>query len=162
MLSGTVFIKKTRGSFDYRSDVKFYVAKWHDNSLVTVASSWQTHNPVHKSKRRIEGQRRDISQPNLIRSHNTGMGGVDLLDRFSLACRPSIRGKKWYWSLFMNVLNVAAVAAWRIHCKAKRKSLRHLEFRRQVLLRLLQGDRQEKGRRARQLAGQLSHLPSFS
>ncbi|KRZ92992.1 hypothetical protein T08_12968 [Trichinella sp. T8] len=61
MLSGTVLIKKTRGSFDYRSDGKFYVAMWHDNSLVTVASSWQTHNPVHKSKRRIEGQRRDIS-----------------------------------------------------------------------------------------------------
>ncbi|KRX30107.1 PiggyBac transposable element-derived protein 3 [Trichinella murrelli] len=32
----------TRGSFDYRSDGKFYVAKWHDNSLLTVASSWQT------------------------------------------------------------------------------------------------------------------------
>ncbi|KRX48145.1 PiggyBac transposable element-derived protein 3 [Trichinella murrelli] len=38
MLSGTVLIKKTRGSFDYRSDGKFYVAKWHDNSFNFFAS----------------------------------------------------------------------------------------------------------------------------
>ncbi|KRZ75222.1 PiggyBac transposable element-derived protein 3 [Trichinella papuae] len=108
----TALLKKTRGSFDYRNDGKVYVAKWHDKSLVTVASNWQTHNPLHKCKRRIKGQRRDISQPNLIRSYNTGMGGVDLLDRLSLSYQPSIQQKKWYWPLFVNVLNVATVAAW--------------------------------------------------
>ncbi|KRZ71345.1 PiggyBac transposable element-derived protein 3 [Trichinella papuae] len=161
MLSDTALIKKGRGSFDYRSDGKVYVAKWNDNSLVTVASNWQTHNPVHKSKRRIEGQRRDINQPDLIRSYNNGMGGVDLLDRLSSAYRPSIRGKKWYWPLFVNILNVATVAAWRIHCKATRKSLTHLEFRRQVVLCLLQGDRQEERTRARLPAGELSQLPDI-
>ncbi|KRZ66473.1 PiggyBac transposable element-derived protein 3 [Trichinella papuae] len=93
MLSDTALIKKTRGSFDYSSDGKVYVAKWHDTSLGTVDSNWQTHNSVHKSKRLIEGQRRDISQADLIRSYNTGMGGANLLDRLSLAYRPSIRGK---------------------------------------------------------------------
>ncbi|KRZ67360.1 PiggyBac transposable element-derived protein 3 [Trichinella papuae] len=57
MLSDTALIKKTRGSFDYRSDGKVYIAKWNDNSLVTIASNWQTHNPVRKSKRRIEGKK---------------------------------------------------------------------------------------------------------
>ncbi|KRZ73927.1 hypothetical protein T10_11925 [Trichinella papuae] len=39
-------LKKDRGSFDYRNDGKVvYVVKWHDNSRVTAASSWMTHEP---------------------------------------------------------------------------------------------------------------------
>ncbi|KRZ47312.1 hypothetical protein T02_13905 [Trichinella nativa] len=32
--------------------------------------------------------------PNIVRSYNTGMGGVDLL---AAAYRPTIRSEKWYW-----------------------------------------------------------------
>ncbi|KRY83454.1 PiggyBac transposable element-derived protein 3 [Trichinella pseudospiralis] len=135
-MSDTVHIKKTRMPFDYRSDGKVYCAKWYNNSVLTAASNEQTHSPLQKFKRRIEGQRKDINQPDLIRSYNNGMGGVDLLDRI-LAFNSR---KKMVLAAFVNILNVATVAAWRIHCKAKQKSLMHLKFRRKVILYLWQPD----------------------
>ena len=29
--------------------------------------------------------------------------------------RPSIKVKKWWWPLFINALNMATMAAWRLH-----------------------------------------------
>jgi hypothetical protein len=63
------------------------------------------------------------------------MGGVDLLDRLLGSYRPQLRSKKWYWNLFANGLNMAVVAAWRLHCHLHGKeSQSHLEFRREIVL----------------------------
>ncbi|KRZ02335.1 PiggyBac transposable element-derived protein 1 [Trichinella zimbabwensis] len=43
------------------------------------------------------------------------MGGVDTLDEVLSSYRPLLRSKKWWWNLFSNALNVAVVAAWRLH-----------------------------------------------
>ena len=96
-----------------------------------------THEPLHKCKRRVTGFTLDVPQPHLISTYNKGLGGVDLLDRLSASYRPSIRGKKWYWPLFTNVLNVSLVSAWRAHCHATNHNLSHLEFLRNVTLALL-------------------------
>ncbi|KRY34771.1 hypothetical protein T01_3793 [Trichinella spiralis] len=53
---------------------------------------------------------------------NTGMGEVDLLDRLGTANRPTRRSKKWSWPLFINVVNVATVGAWRNHCFVEERS----------------------------------------
>ena len=66
---------------------------------------------------------------------------VDLMDRLLETYRPVIREKKWYWPLFINLLNVSVVAAWRIHCiLEKANKLSHLEFRRYIALCLLKAD----------------------
>ena len=57
--------KSGRGSYDYRSDGLVYVAKWNDNSIVTICSNYSTHFPVHKCKRRVKGATMDVSQPHL-------------------------------------------------------------------------------------------------
>lgn len=132
--------KKGRGTYDYCSDGKVYVAKWNDNSVFAVASNWETHNPIHKVKRRVKGGEKEVTQPHLINSYNKGMGGVDLMDRLSETYRPTIRGKKWYWPLFVNLINVVMIAAWRIHCQVEPAKLSHLEFRRHVTLCLLKVD----------------------
>ena len=62
------------------------------------------------------------------------MGGVDLMDRLSASYRPMIQGKKWHWPLFLNALNVAIIASWRVHCKITKNNLTHIAFRRQVTL----------------------------
>lgn len=62
------------------------------------------------------------------------------MDRLLAAYRPSIRGKKWYWPLFTNALNVSVVAAWRLHCLVTETPLSHLEFRRDITLCLLKSD----------------------
>jgi len=113
---------KERGDFYYCTDGKVFVAKWHDNSTVTMASNWETHSPLHKVSRRVKGGKKEVTQPHLINSYNKGMGGVDLMDRLLESYPPVIRGKKWYWPLFINLLNVSVVAVWRIHCQLEKTS----------------------------------------
>ena len=78
-----------------------------------------------------------LQQPHLTNAYNQGKGGVDLMDRMLASYRPSIRGKKWYWPLFTNALNVTVVAAWRIHCKIAEYPMSHLDFRRKIAICLL-------------------------
>lgn len=54
--------------------------------------------------------------------------------------RPMIRGKKWYWQLSLNMVNVAMMATWRIRCRVDPDKLSHLEFQRHVTLCLLKDD----------------------
>jgi len=42
---------------------------------------------------------------------------MDLFDRLLSSYRPTIRGKKWLWPLFVHAINVTVVAAWRVHCR---------------------------------------------
>ena len=63
--------------------------------------------------------------------------GVDLMDRLLKAYCPTIRGKKEYWLLFVNLLNTTVVAAWKIHCQIGDKKITYIDFRRQVTLCLL-------------------------
>ena len=112
MISKKGMKKKTRGSYDYRCNGEIFVCKWHDNSIVNIASNHFTHEPVHRIKRRVRGQGTiEVTQPNFIRLYNKGIGGVDLLDRLLGSYRPMIRAKKWWWSLMTNLLNISIVAA---------------------------------------------------
>ena len=72
--------KQERGTYDYCSDGKVYIAKWHDNFVVNIASNWETHDPLRKLKRRIKGGAKEVTQPHLIGSYNKGMGGIDLIE----------------------------------------------------------------------------------
>ena len=58
-------------------------------------------------------------------------------DRLLEAYHPTIRGKKWYWPLFVNLLNTMVVAAWKIHCQIGDKKITHVDFKSQVTLCLL-------------------------
>ena len=147
MISHKELKKQGRGSFDYRCDGTVYVSKWNDNSIVHICSNYSTHLPVHRCKRRVKGATLDVPQPHLIAQYNKGMGGVDLMDRLLASYRSSIRGKKWYWPLFTNMLNITVVAAWRSHCATNNTKLSHLEFLRHITMTLLQSETQ-KGSRA--------------
>ncbi|KRZ79515.1 hypothetical protein T10_7970 [Trichinella papuae] len=64
----------------------------------------------------------DITEPNIIRQYNQYMGGVD------------------WWNLFLHTLNMAVVAAWKLHMElhtATTDQLSHLEFRREITIHLL-------------------------
>ncbi|KAJ4435821.1 hypothetical protein ANN_18440 [Periplaneta americana] len=110
--------KKKRGEFDFRCDGDIYMCRWNDNSVVTLASNYQTHLPLGTTKRysRQSKKRIDVPEPHKVRRYNKGMGGgVDVFDRLLSSYRPQLRGKKWWWNLFSSGLNVAVVAAWKIH-----------------------------------------------
>ena len=64
------------------------------------------------------------------------MGGVDLADNMLANIR--IRGKKWWWRIFSNYIDVCIVNAWKlwldIHHQEKTSLL---DFRRQTTVKLL-------------------------
>ena len=97
-----------------------------------------------------------ITQPKLIKQYNLGMGGVDVMDRLLGTYRPMIRGKKWYWPLVVNAINVSVVAAWRIHCNAVVSPMTHLEFCREIAICLLKSPMEE---RTKVTGGTLPSLP---
>ena len=51
LLSKKQMKNQKRGNFDFCSDGTVFVAKWHDNSIVTMASNWQTHEPLRQTMR---------------------------------------------------------------------------------------------------------------
>ena len=108
--------KKERGAYDCQFDKKNEV-KWNDNSVVTLATNFQAVEPVLAAKRFSRADRKvvNVTQPNLIAAYNANMGGVDLLDNFVAKYRIAVKGKKWWWPLFTNYVDVALCNAWRLH-----------------------------------------------
>ncbi|GFS75159.1 hypothetical protein NPIL_571891, partial [Nephila pilipes] len=42
--------KETRGAKDFRSEGTVFICHWNDNTVVTVASNHQTHEPISNTK----------------------------------------------------------------------------------------------------------------
>ena len=105
---------------------------------MNIASNFCSHHPVQKVKRRVKrAPDLNVSQPFLGKKYNDGMGGVDVMDRLLASYRPRIRGKKWYFPLITNAINIAVVAAWRLHCAVQENPMPHIEFRRDLTVCLL-------------------------
>ncbi|KRY27152.1 putative piggyBac transposable element-derived protein 3 [Trichinella spiralis] len=109
-----------------------YVRRWNDNTAVTISSNYYTHFPVGTIKRfsRTVKKHVDVAEPNIIRQYNQFMGGVHVMDKMLPSYGPKI--KKWWWNLFSHALNMAVVAAWKLHIElhtAPSNQLPHLELR---------------------------------
>lgn len=133
-----------RGAYDSKTDAdsKIVVLKWNDNSIVHAISNCIGVEPVHKVKRWDKTQKKDITvdQPRMVQEYNQNMGGVDIHDNGIANYRIKIRGKKWYWPLFINTLDSAIVNAWRFYNMVNRAEMSQLEFRRYIVMTYLKGD----------------------
>ena len=105
--------KMTRGSYDYRFEINDEVltVRWKDNKAVGIASNFDTILPeVSVQRWSSENKSRiPIVQPYVIHTYNNYMGGVDHHDWLLEKHFVSIRGKKWYWSIFTRILDMAVV-----------------------------------------------------
>ena len=136
-----------------------FFCKWNDNSIVNIASNFATHQPLQKVSRRVKrNPNTSFDIPMLVKLYNNGMGEVDVMDRLLGSYRPSIRGKKWYWSLVINGLKVSVVAAWRLYCALAAKPMSHLAFRREIALCLLKT--LTEFLRSQVTGGRVPYLPS--
>ena len=56
-----------------------------------------------------------VPQPHTLNTYSENMGGVDkhnwLISKYPI----SIRGKKWYWPLFIRMIDMVVVNAWVIY-----------------------------------------------
>ena len=138
-----------RGTHDYRCNRSVLLCRWNDNSVVTVASTFDKVEPRKSAKRFSRAQRKRIliCQPRLIANYN-------VLDKLLGMYRCSIRGKKWWWNLFVNAIMISSVAAWRLHCHLHGKeALSHLAFLRDVTVCLA---KKEKDLRIEKRGGRIS------
>ena len=72
-----------------------------------------------------------IPQPNALTNYNMNIGGVDKLYWNIQKYRIRIRGKKWYFPIFTNAVNMALVNAHIVYSIGNEK-MPLLNFRREV------------------------------
>ncbi|KRX84592.1 PiggyBac transposable element-derived protein 3 [Trichinella sp. T6] len=140
LMQPEIIMKKCRGYFKHACDGEMYVCRWNDNAAVTIASNYHTHFPVKTVKRYSKAEKKhvDITEPKIIQQYNKYMG--DVMDKVLSSYRPKLRSKKWWWNLFSQALNMAVVAAWKLHMElhtATNNRLSHLQFRREITIHLL-------------------------
>lgn len=125
--------KRARGTFTsaFDSNLNILVTRWNDNSVVTLMTNFCNILPLTHAKRYNRKERKEalINQPNVIQQYNRHMGGVDLHDNGIANYRIGIRGKKWWWPLFTNLIDSMVVNSWKIFNIAHETNIGQLEFR---------------------------------
>ena len=131
--------KMQRGGYEakFESNAKVLIVRWHDNSIVNVASNCIGVTPLDFSVRRSKKQTVRVTTPHVIKQYNAHMGGVDHDDWFVEKYRINIHGKKWYWPLITHSIDVALVNAWILFNLSHGTTLDLLTFRRRVTVGLL-------------------------
>ena len=114
--------------------------------------------PIGKIQRWVKGEVQiQVIHPNVIKAYNEGMGRVDMMDRLPESYRPPSTMKKCRFSLFVNIVNVSVVAAWRLFKRANPNSkVMHLEFRSYITLVLIKSADQTRINRERTMARELT------
>ena len=79
-----------------------------------------------------EKEKIDVQQPHVFKSYNGGMGGVNLHDQAVNNYMISIRGK-WWGVLFIHMLKVTKVHAWKLHVLAIPTKMDRLTFTRNIV-----------------------------
>jgi len=134
-------IKQPRGFVEYANnpDDGIIIARWVDNSVVTMASTIHGMMPASSVQRYSQAEKKlvTVSRPCLFTAYNQGMGGTDRMDENISLYRIAIRGKKWWWPIFAWILDTAIHNAW-ILAKGAGSTIPQLEFRRQVAQTYLQ------------------------
>lgn len=132
--------KRERGCFDYRFDSKSKscVVRWNDNSVVTLITNNISINPVQPVKRYDRKLKKEINipQPLVIKEYNKYMGGVDLHDNGIANYRIRVRGKKWWWPLFINSVDSVIVNVWKLY-KMTHPKITQLEVRSYLVMALM-------------------------
>ena len=127
--------KEKRGTSDFIIDKanNISLCRWMDNSVVTIASTAHGREPLSKVKRYSQKEKKNIEVdcPLVIREYNNHMGGTDRQDQNVNNYRVSIRGKKWWWSIFTWLLDVSVQNAWILHKKSG-GCLPQLDFKEQI------------------------------
>ena len=141
LMASNVMKKKERGYYESVCDGCVCIVKWMDNSTVCIASNSLSHEPTHVVCRYVKpNPNHSVVQPHIIHQYNIGMGGVDVMDRLLSSYRPMLRGKKWWWPLFLNAIKMSLVAAWKVYHHLHAGAMDHLSFRRDIVMCLMKID----------------------
>lgn len=130
--------KQDRGSYTFSTDTttNCTITAWNDNRLVLSISSCDSTYPIGTANRWIHKEKKKlpVPQPNVIKTYNKFMGGVDRMDENISNYRISIRSKKWWWPIFAFSIDMSIHNAWQIYRRQKNcNKTDYLNFRREVV-----------------------------
>ena len=108
--------KMGRGSHDLvtRGDGKLSCIHWFDNKCVIMLSSAEGVEPISRCRRwsKKDGTYVDIARPEVIKSYNVFMGGVDMAGSMLSYCASRARTKKWTIRVILHMFDMAVTNAW--------------------------------------------------
>lgn len=125
--------KKDRGTSDkcFDTNNEIGIVRWNDNKVVTVVTNFESLDAKNEVQRRTKGSRTNVPIPECIKSYNKYKNGVDLFDSLMAVYGIQIRGKKWYFALFTNILDTMVLASWKLYTTAELGTYDFLTFRRE-------------------------------
>jgi len=136
MSNQKIMQKKERGESEsaIEKNSGVFFARWKDNGVVTIGSTVHGVTPQSKTKRYSKTQKKivQVDMPNCVFMYNKYMGGTDQMDENIARHRIGIRGKKWWWSLFTWLIDVAITNSWKLYVNSGHK-VTQLEFRRSIV-----------------------------
>lgn len=135
--------KEKRGFYDYRFDKrnKILAITWNDNKCVKMLTNNLGIMPLDNVRRWSKSEKKEVyvDRPFILSQYNKFMGGVDKLDWNVQKYRIRFRGKKWYFPLFTNAIDVALYNAYVLYISAN-NPMPLLDFRRNIARAYLQQD----------------------
>ncbi|XP_065658818.1 piggyBac transposable element-derived protein 2-like [Hydra vulgaris] len=134
LMSNKVIEKEGRGALDYRFDNNsgIIIVKWVDNSTVQLTSNFIGVEPLSTIKRGSKTKRdqTNVPCPQIVKSYNESMGGVDLVDMLISLYRIKVGTRRWYIKIFWHLVDVAKVKGCNLyrrhqdqHCVPKRSQI---------------------------------------
>ena len=86
---------------------------------MNAISTFTGKQPIQQAKRYYHREKRRVNiEPNIINLYNMSMGGVNGMDQNILAYIINLRTKKWSWTLFRFIVDVAVNNAYQIYCQS--------------------------------------------
>lgn len=131
-------MKKGRGASSQIVDNENQLAivKWYDNKCVTLISSYVDSHPIRnilrydkKVKARVL-----VDFPQIVKHYNAHMGGVDLADMLIALYRTEMKTRRWYLSIFSQMIDICVNNAWLTYRRdlkkigTKPKKLKHFRM----------------------------------
>lgn len=110
-----VMEKQPRGYYEYQTDANDTIAlmKWKDNKVVSCITNYDTIDRGTCTRYSRDAKEKvTVPQPKPIANYNKGMGGVDKMDQAVSSYRTRIRQKKWWWPIFVYLVDVSVSNAW--------------------------------------------------
>ena len=133
--------------YERGQSVTYYTADcaltgWMDNRGVSILSNMDNGTTLGTCERRVKdpitqrSERKRIPVPQVVKTYNRYMGGVDLVNSQVALYRSHVHKNKWWFSLFTTGVSIMCVNAWRLwNCIYPKVS--YLDFLREVCVSIL-------------------------
>ena len=159
-----VKVKLQRGDSACKQIGNVVAWTWMDRKNVHVLSSNSQPDQFDRIQRRTKVGYIDLDRPNAISLYNQYMCGVDRHDQMRACYDLGKHSKKWWITLFHNLLNIAIVNAYILYKDSSQRQTRvkrytHLHFRRELALQLINGFTSHKKKKK---AIKIHHLGEFN